>query len=75
MLSDPDRAGHTDQFISASAGEFKRRTTLQCNAEMFTLDDHDIPQNSADIPEGRSCRTEELRYVGFFCSSIDFIEQ
>lgn len=74
MLRDPDRASHAGQFVSASAGEFKRRTMLQFNVEMFTLDDHDIPLNSADIPEGGNCQTEELSYVDIRLSSIDFTE-
>lgn len=52
VLCDPNRASHTGQFVSASAGEYKRRTSCQFNLEMLTLDDHDIPLNSADIPDG-----------------------
>ena len=55
VLCDPDRASYTGQFVSASAGEFKRRTTLQFHVEIFTLDNHDFPLNSANVPEGGNC--------------------
>ena len=52
VLRNPDCPGDTGQLVSASFGQFKRRSVLQFKLKMFTLDDHDTPPDSADIPNG-----------------------
>jgi len=69
VLCDPDGACHAGQFASAGAGEYKRRPILQFNMNIFTLDDHDVPLCSPNIPEVWDASAQRNQVTLPFCSA------